>query len=685
MSGARRQAPKGRWDAAERLPGRRRLLLVSMGLAAIAIVGRGVQLQAFEVERLRAAAAAQHEAKVSVPARRGGIFDRDGVPLALTRETFRVSVAPAEVRDRPLVMRRLREVLELSPAAARRATDPARRWTVLPGRFSAEQYRALQGVRGLHFERALERFYPQGRVGREILGGVSGDGRALGGVEQEMDALLRGTDGESVMRRDARGQVEPSINLPVVPPRDGHDVYLTIDFDLQEIADEALSDAIERTQASGGDLLLADPRTGELLAAVSRRKGGVQGLGAFIEPYEPGSTLKPFFVAGLLAGRHATLNDRVHAENGTWTMPNGRVLRDVHPYEWLTLRDALRVSSNIGMAKLADRLPPGEQYRVLRDYGFGTPTGIEYPVEAAGRLTRPASWTDYTPASLAMGYEVAVTPLQLTMAYGALANGGALMQPRLVREVRGPEGETVRTVSPRALRRPVPKAVSDDIRDVLVSVVDDGTGSRAALSTFTVAGKTGTARRTGAGGRYDGSYNSTFAGFFPAQDPQLAIYVKLDQPKGDYYGGLTAAPVTREALQAILAARTRALDGAGLLATRLPLPATPVAPSVAGGDSGAKAIPARPAAESVPRPPSGAEGSYVFEQPAAPAARPVSRAAGVPVPEVAGLPLRDAARRLHALGFRVRLRGAGTAEATSPAAGALVARGDTVVVVGRDR
>jgi cell division protein FtsI (penicillin-binding protein 3) len=658
-----------------------------MGLAALAIVGRGVQLQAFEVDRLREAAAAQQQGTMKTPARRGGIYDRDGVPLALTRETFQVSVAPAELRDRDDVARRLRESLGLSAAAARRATDPARKWTVLPGRFSAEQYRALHDVRGLHFQRTLERFYPQGRVGREVLGGVSGDGRALGGMEAEMDALLRGTDGESVLRRDARGKMEPSINLPVVPPRDGHDVYLTLDFDLQEIADEALTDAIARTQASGGDLLLADPRTGEVLAAVSRRAGPVQGLGAFIEPYEPGSTLKPFFVAALLAEGRATLNDRVFAENGAWTMPNGRTLRDVHPYEWLTLRDALRVSSNIGMAKLADRLPAGEQYRVLRDYGFGTPTGVEYPVEAAGRLPRPAGWTDYTPASLAMGYEVAVTPLQLTMAYGALANGGALMQPRLVREVRDAAGGTVRRVEPRALRRPVPKAVSDQVRDVLVSVVDDGTGSRASLSTFTVAGKTGTARRTGAGGRYDGSYNSTFAGFFPAQDPQLAIYVKLDQPKGDYYGGLTAAPVTREALQAILAARTRALDGAGLLATRLPAapPAgtPPGLPPRAVGDSGAPRPPA-PAAERLPRPPAGSEGSYVFERPESVAVRPARRG-GVPVPAVAGLPLRDAARRMHALGFRVRLRGGGSVATTAPAAGALLARGDTVTLVGSDR
>jgi len=659
------------WDSEERLRSRRRWLLASILLAAALVVGRSVQLQGFQGERWRAAAADQHQARVPLPARRGAILDRDGVPLALTRETFGLSIAPNELRDRDEMVGRLSDALDLSRAAARRATDPRRRWVVLPGHFSAEQRRALGDARGLHWERRLERFYPQGRVGREVLGGMSGDGRALGGIEQAMDEALRGRDGYSILRRDARGKQEASVALPAVEATDGNDVHLTLDFDLQEIADAALAEAVDSTGASGGDLLLLDPRTGEILAAVSKRNGGVRGVGAFVEPYEPGSVLKPFFVSTLLASGQARMEERVFAERGRWTDPNGRVHTDVHAYEWLTLRDALRVSSNIGMVKFAPRLTPGQQFGYLRDFGFGTPAGVEYPVESAGRLPRPDRWSRLTQASLATGYEVSVTPLQLALAYGALANGGTLMEPRLVREVRSTGGRTLERREPREVRRVIPRAVATQIRDVLVSVVEDGTATRAGLATFEVAGKTGTARRTGADGRYEaGAYNATFVGFFPARDPQLTILVRLDRPRGDYYGGLTAAPVTRETLQAILAARTPGLDRRALLATRLPARAPATPPGERRDDP----------------PPAGTEGVYVFvSTDELRGAREVPSAGEVPVPDVTGLPLRDAARRLHALGVRVRVQGSGPVRSTRPAAGEPVARGDTLVIVGEGR
>ena len=658
------------WDSEARLRGRRRLLVVSILGAALLVVGRSVQLQGFQGERWRQAAADQHQARIPLPARRGAVLDRDGLPLALTRETFGLAGAPAEVRDREAVVGRMVEVLGLSRAAARRATDPARRWSVLPGAFTAEQRRGMGDARGLHWERRLERFYPQGRVGREVLGGVSGDGRALGGMEQAMDAVLRGRDGYAVVRRDRFGRQQASVALPGVEAVDGNDVYLTLDFDLQEIADAALQEAIDSTGAQGGDLLLLEPRRGEILAAVSTRAGGVRGVGAFVEPYEPGSTLKPFFVSTLLATGRARMEERVHGEHGRWTDPEGRVHTDVHAYEWLTLRDALRVSSNIGMVKFAPRLSPAQQFGYLRDFGFGTPAGVEYPSESPGRLPRPDRWTKPTAASLATGYEVSVTPLQLGLAYSAIANGGTLMEPRLVREVRAPGGRTLERRPPREVRRVIPRAVAGEIRDVLVSVVEDGTATRASLATFQVAGKTGTARRTGAHGYEAGAYNATFVGFFPARDPQLTILVRLDRPRGEYYGGLTAAPVTRETLQAILAARSPGLDRRSLLATRLSAQAPP---------------PARRERRDDP-PPAGAEGVYVFastgELRRAAQAPPGGRVA---VPELAGLPLRDAARRVHALGVRVRVRGTGTVTATHPAAGAPVARGDTLLIVGEGR
>jgi len=653
------------WGTPERRRARWWILVASLGIVAVVIVGRAVQLQAVEHERWAGVAADQQRGRQPLPARRGGIYDRNGLPLALTHETFGVAVAPRELRDARAAAGRLTAVLGISEAEARRATERERRWVVLPGRYTAEQRKELDGLRGVHFERRLDRFYPQGDVGREVVGAVSGDDRALGGIEQQFDEVLRGTPGHAVVRRDATGASQSTILLPVEPAVDGADVHLTLDFRLQEIADGALLEAIRTTGSAGGDLLLSDPRSGEILAAVSRRTGTSRSLAAITEPYEPGSTLKPFIVAALLAEGRASLDDVVDAEDGVWQVGR-RTIRDVKRYDHLTLRDALRVSSNIVIVKLAAHLSPGEQYRYLRDFGFGTPTGVQYPAESSGRLRRPAQWSALSQASLAMGYELSTTPLQLAMAFGALANGGVLYEPQLLREIRADDGTVLARGEAQPLRRVLPREVAASITDVLATAVSDGTATRASLATFDVAGKTGTARRTGSGGRYDaGSYTSSFVGYFPARDPQLVIFVKLDQPRGVIFGGATAAPVTRETLQGILAAHTRAFDGSSLLTARNEPAPEPPRPTLATAATVA-----------------GREGPFVFfldeEVPRA-EARSERR---VTLPELEGLMLREAARRAHALGLQVILEGSGRVSLTRPAAGTRLTPGDTLRLVG---
>jgi len=510
-----------------------------------------------------------------------------------------------------------------------------------------------------------------------LLGRVSADQRALGGIELAFDSLLSGRPGSAVVRRDARGEPIPGALVSVEQPVPGHDVYLTIDYDLQEIADEALRHALEETGAAGGDMVIADPRTGEILAAVSRRAAGVQPWTAVTEPYEPGSTLKPFLVAALLEQGRATFDDSVYAEQGRY-VDGGRTISDVHAYGWLTLREALRHSSNIAMVKMAQRLDPESQYGYLRDFGFGSPTGVPYPSESAGLLRRPAQWSGYSQASLAMGYEIAVTPLQMVMAYGALANDGVLMEPRLVREVRSRDGRVRAEYEPRAVRRVVSRDVARSVAAALAEVVEEGTGQQASLETFAVAGKTGTARRV-ASGRYErGAYTASFAGFFPAEDPQLVFLVKLDRPRGEYYGGLAAAPVTRATLAAALAARNTPLDRRAVARKVQERRATREQPVGAGapavrfaslvGDEAAQA----------------AVGPFIFVLDGAPLAQAESASeAPRPVPQVAGLAIRDAVRRLHAQGFRVQVEGTGPVKGTIPAAGAAVRPGETVRVLGQ--
>jgi cell division protein FtsI (penicillin-binding protein 3) len=647
----------------------RRGILLGCFLASGSLVfAKAARLQVVEHERWVMAAEDQHRERLELPARRGAIFDRNGVPLALSHEMYQVSVAPSELRDPRGAARALADGLGISESRANEVVSSSRRWIVLPGRFTAEQRRKVGTLRGVYFERQFERFYPQGDAGREVIGAVTRDDRALGGIEQQLDSVLRGEAGYSVLRRNAQGQAQPTISLPVVPPVDGASVHLTLDFDLQEIADVALREAIAETRSSGGDLLIADPRTGEILAAVSRRSGRSRSLTAITEPYEPGSTLKPFLVANLLAEGVAALGDSIFAEKGIW-QDGGRTFRDTSPHGWLTLREALEVSSNIAFVKFARKLSPGQQYSYLRDFGLGTLTGIEYPAESSGRLHRPAEWSRLSSGSLAMGYELSVTPLQMIAAYGALANRGVLMEPYLVREIRAADGRVLARRSPQAVRRVVAEEIAGAVTEVLAAVVESGTATRASLATFTVAGKTGTSRRTMPGGGYAaGSYTSTFAGYFPAQDPQIVIFVKLDEPKGAYYGGLTAAPVTRETLHGILAARTRAIDGRTLLATRAESPLAGAAPL-----------------GTVRLPDPTLDGTYVFfVQDGIPDPPDRSVEAEVPIPALGGLSLREAARVAHGAGLQVRIRGSGEVVGTSPEAAAVVPRGSVVTLIGLD-
>jgi cell division protein FtsI (penicillin-binding protein 3) len=251
---------------------------------------------------------------------------------------------------------------------------------------------------------------------------------------------------------------------------------------------------------------------------------------------------------------------------GIWNY-NGRRIEDDHKGAQFSLADVIRFSSNIGIIQFAQRLQPGEQYTMLRDLGFGSATGVPYPSEGTGTLPIPQKWDKLTPASLAMGYALNVTPLQLAVAYGAIANGGELLEPSLVKEIRLPDGTVKYRHTRRVVRRVMSEASARTVRGLLRGVVESGTGDQASLATFDVAGKTGTAKRTEHGRYVAGKYTASFVGLFPAENPQFVILVKLDNPSKTIFGGKAAAPVSKTVLQAAIAARDAALDRRGRLAT----------------------------------------------------------------------------------------------------------------------
>ncbi len=658
---------------------RRRVLLIAWLLSGGVMIGRAAQVQIVQGAIWSRQAEQQHRTSVEVPAPRGSVLDRSGVELVTSRETFRVSVAPREVRDAEAVTQLLTETLGLDRDLVRDATTSSRPWRVLPSSYPPSVRETLAQVRGLYLEREHRRSYPRGDLARGLLGVVR-DGEAYGGVEQAFDEWLRGTEGRAVLARDPLGQPIPGESVLVEQPEEGGQVVLTLDADVQEIGRQALLDAVEKTGARGGDLVITDPRTGDILATVSVQDRSTSALSAINTPYEPGSTLKPLTVAGLLEHRLATLDDSVDTGNGHWTV-EGRTVSDVHPEGGvMTVAHALAISSNVGVAKAAQAMSPAIQYQTLRDFGLGVPTGVRLPGEGKGTLRRPEGWSRQSSVSLAIGYEVSVTPLQMAMAYGVLANGGRLMEPRLVTEIRDSEGRTIERFPPRTVRQVVSSDVTRQIAEVLVKVVEDGTGTRARLSTFQVAGKSGTTRAWSGGGYQKGDYFSSFVGFFPAEDPQLVVLVKLDRPSGAYYGGATAAPVTRATLESILAAQQTPLNRRALveIARAQVLPGADVPPRSATPSRFASL---RLAADGAALGGSGAEAQgWGNRRPEGP-----DGSTGISVPDVTGLPARVAARRLHALGLRVRWEGSGPVGLVFPAAGSRLHVGDTVRLASGER
>ena len=623
---------------------------------AVALLGRAAWVQLWQGNAWAARAERQHFTDAPVPAPRGDVLDATGERLAESREMLRLAVAPREVRE-PAVLRRALAAAGVSQETIARTTDKSRAWVIVPGRFLPSEVARAVPLRGVYSEPVSERVYALSPGLRGLIGRVNGEGEPVDGIELSLDSLLRGTAGSAMLLRDARGRSFEAPNDPGVAPSTGRSVTLTLNHELQEICERALADAVSQLGASGGDIVVLDPHDGALLAMASSRAGrsGVTGIS---EPFEPGSTMKPLVGAALLERGVVHPGDRVDTYGGSWTI-FGRTINDVEKgMGKLTLRDVIRVSSNIGIAQFAQRLTPREEYEALRDFGFGTPTGLPFPTEAAGTLRTPREWSKMSAASLAMGYEVAVTPLQLATAYAAIANGGELLEPALVREIRSPDGEVLYRHERRVVRRVVSPEVAARVRGMLGEAVEKGTGMKADLTSFAVAGKTGTARLNAGGGYALGKYYASFIGLFPADAPQYVILVKLDDPaKG--YGAVTAAPVTRAVLQAALAARDAALDRGALASSDLRRAPAATAPAEsASTDSAAGTVPMVVALD-----------APVVDAPHA--------AAAVAIPDVHGMALREAVARLHSAGFRVRLS-RGASGTTTPAAGARVRRGTTV-------
>jgi len=652
---------------------------------AVALVLRAGWVQLWQGERWERMAARQHYSRNALPAPRGEILDLGGVPLAQSEVRVRLAFAPPEMKDRRRLARDLRR-LGVDAATVKRATDRKRKWVELPKAFMPSEVAVVSAQPGVHAVPSVQRDYVPLDGLRRIVGRTNLADVGQDGLELVLDSLLRGERGSTRPFRGARGERYEALDAMSQPPRPGHSVTLSVSYVLQDICDRALADAAARLGISGGDIVVLEPTRGEVRCLASwRQKGNAGGSQALTDPFEPGSTLKPFLAARMVEMERAKMDEVVETFGGKYKECK-REISDVHKADRLSYSDVIRYSSNIGIAQFAKRLSKRELFETLRDFGFGAPTGIAYPSEASGVLKEPRSWSCPSHTSMAMGYEISVTAVQLAAAYAAIANDGLLLVPTLVKEIRDADGKLVYEHKPQVVRRVMKPKTARMLRDVLASVVDSGTATDASLATFDLGGKSGTARLYSNGGYQENDYTSTFVGLFPARDPQYVVLVKLDRPQGAYYGGKTAAPVAKAILQAAIAARDASLDRGNLANQRARYVPPggeldkPVRRIVAAGRVDGDA------ADPAPR------YALVDTTPVAPPARVTfdlradtmkARAREqVAVPDVRGMPMRVAARELHRAGLRVSFV-SGVPFEVSPPPGSMVTEGSLVRVARR--
>jgi cell division protein FtsI/penicillin-binding protein 2 len=565
---------------------------------------------------------------------RGHLLDRRGRVLARDQLTYSIAAAPREMANPRRTARALARILGLDPRRLeqRFAGRPVFRWVARRVPPALSQKVAELGFRGLYLSSETQRDYPLGGAALEILGRTDLDNTGTDGLELQLDEELRGRPGWATLFRDGRGRAHAAPRGLKRPPQDGRDVVLTLDADLQAIVETHLAAAVDSLRALRAFAMFMEPATGEVLAAASvpHLAPGKARNWNFTDSFEPGSTFK-LVVAGAALEEGLARPDQVFeaAQDGVAQVVPGVQFHDVHKEQRFRFRDAVRWSSNIVMGRLGLALGPERLYRYATALGFGSLTGVGFPGEAGGKLRSPDRWSPRSAPTIAIGHELAVTPLQLTLAYAAVANGGVMMRPMLVREVRAADGRVLRRFAPEASHRVFSEATSATLRELLTAVVDSGTARAARVGGLAVAGKTGTAQKYDAAVRTYGKglYLSSFAGFAPAEGAQLVGVVVIDEPRGRrYYGGEVAAPVFRKVL----------VDLGGL-------PHGPL-----------QARPARVAA----RPP-------------APAPRVV--------PDLRLLPPDAAAARLAAVGLQPRVRSRGPRVlAQAPVAGTAVERGARV-------
>ncbi len=529
------------------------------------LLGRLIWLQLIRADSLSLLARDQHDIMIQLDPKRGVIFDRHLNQMAMNLNVGSIYAAPDEIDDEEKIIKTLAPLLKMEEGViADKIKDKDRSFVWLKRKINYDEAKRIKdlGLRGVGIRKETKRFYPNNWLAGHVIGFVGIDDIGLEGLEDAYDGYLRGTPGWSWTVRDAKLRKIISKESRLIAPSDGYDIVLTIDQFIQHIAEKELDYVYKKYKAKSATCIVMDPATGDILALANRptfnpndfqaSSADSRRNRAVTDIFEPGSVFKIVTASAALEEEKVKMDDVFFCEEGAYKV-RSHTLHDHRPHGELSFKDVIIVSSNIGTVKVAQLLGKNKLYQFIKAYGFGEESDSGLPGEVRGIIRAPGKWSGISIAAVPIGQEVAVTPLQLTAAFSAIANNGVLMNPRITKEIRDKEGGLVERHKPVRVRRVISESTASLMKEILQGVVDRGTGRNASMPEYTACGKTGTAQKIEPNGRYSHSkYIASFAGFAPAADPKIVVLVSVDEPRPVYYGGTVAAPAFKKITEGVL-------------------------------------------------------------------------------------------------------------------------------------
>jgi cell division protein FtsI (penicillin-binding protein 3) len=521
------------------------------------VIARLFSLQVVKAEEFKQKAKKQHESKIPLNAKRGNIYDRKGRLLATTINSISIAIDPeilSHDSDRKELSKFLGKVLKQPESKYLSKIQNAKGNYVWLVRSSMEDSLKLLkrwAKKGIIYKEEPKRIYPYGSIGSQVLGFTNLDNKGTSGVELGWDSVLSGKNGYVVKFRDALSRLRNSPELPYIPAVDGRSISLTLDIELQRIIELELEKGLKEAAAEAGTVIAMHPKTGEILAMASyptydpnnSRTANVESMRnrAITDVYEPGSTFKMITAAAGIEEGVVIEDEMMNGHGGVFQF-SSFTIRDVHGMGRVPFREAIHQSSNIILSEVANRIEDRKFFSYVRNFGFGMKTTIDVPGEISGRVVAPEKWDGGTKRFMGHGYALNSTPLQVLSAYSTVANGGTLMKPYIIKDIR--IGSTIQSEKkPEKVRRVVSENTAKRITNLFTGVVDSGSGKKAIIKGLKIAGKTGTAQQIVNGVYSKQDYFASFVGYYPAEDPQVAVIVVVDRPRASIYGGASAAPI----------------------------------------------------------------------------------------------------------------------------------------------